>query len=80
MTTTFDPYGLEFGDWEDPFDHDYCTGCPACLPWEGRSYEAIRAQRKALVRRWRIAAGTDLTPREAARQDDDHWNNRGTTP
>jgi hypothetical protein len=48
-----DPYGLEFGDWEDPYDHDYCTGCDMCRPWEGCSHEAIRAVRAAEVSRRR---------------------------
>lgn len=76
----YDPYGLEYGDWEDPEVHDSCSGCPACFPWEGRSYEAIRTQREALVRRWRIADGTDGTPQEVARQDDDYWNNQEPPP
>lgn len=80
MTTTFDPYGLEYGDWEDPETHHDCTGCVTCLPWEGRAYETIRAQRRALVHRWRTADGTGMTPGEAAQQDRDYWNNQGTPP
>lgn len=76
MTTAFDPYGAEFGDWEDPEVHTDCTGCATCLPWEGRPHAVIRAQRKALVHRWRTVEGTELTPQEASRQDDDYWNNQ----
>jgi len=78
MTTTIDPYGLEYGDWEDPFDHDYCTGCTMCRWWEGRRYEDIRAERAVYVQRRRIAEGDDLTPGEAAHHDRDHWNNQGS--
>jgi hypothetical protein len=51
-----DLYGQEFGDWEDPVVHltvTLCTGCTLCIPWEGRSYEAIRADRIAQVAAWR---------------------------
>jgi len=72
--TAFDPYGEEYGDWENPTTHTDCTGCPVCLPWEGRPYDVIRAQRRALAHRWRIADGNDLTPREAAQQDRDYWD------
>jgi hypothetical protein len=80
MTTTFDPYGLKYGDWEDPYDHDYCTGCSMCVWWEGRLYEDIRAERLVYVQRKRIAEGDGLTPREAARQDNDYWNNQDPAP
>lgn len=50
MTAQTDPYGYEFGDWEDPqTEHDYCTGCDMCRPWEGRTHEQIRADRLAQV-------------------------------
>lgn len=76
MTTALDPYGLEYGDWEDPFDHDYCTGCTICRWWEGRLLEHIRTERLVAVERRRIAEGDDLTPREAAQQDNQYWNNQ----
>lgn len=57
MTT--DPYGLEFGDWEDPQTHDDCTGCAMCRDWEGRSYEAIRAVRRVEVSRRRAEAAAE---------------------
>lgn len=56
MTNTApDPYGLEYGDWEEPYGHDDCTGCAMCAAWEGRSYEQIRAERLADVARRRAA-------------------------
>lgn len=51
-----DPYGTEYGDWEDPIEHlmvTMCTGCVLCRSWEGRSYESIREERKVMVARWR---------------------------
>lgn len=54
--TDADPYGLEYGDWEDPYDHGtltMCTGCAMCLPWEGRLAEEIRSERRMAVLRWR---------------------------
>jgi hypothetical protein len=59
-----DPYGLMYGDWQDPFEHadDMCTGCTMCAPWEGRPYEQVRAERRAAVAarraRERDAAGS----------------------
>lgn len=76
---SLDPYGLEYGDWEDPYDHDYCTGCWMCLPWEGRLHEEIRSERRAAVQRRRIAEDGGLTPAEAGRQDHNYWNNQGTS-
>jgi hypothetical protein len=76
MHHTYDPYGEEYGDWEDPEVHTDCTGCAVCLPWEGRPYGRIRSDRRALVRRWRIAQGVNLPPEEAAQQDRDYWNNQ----
>lgn len=73
MNSTPDPYGLEYGDWEDPEVHDSCTGCPVCYSWEGRSYRQIRISRLVEVRNRRIAGGNDLTPREAAQQDRSYW-------
>lgn len=51
-----DPYGEEYGDWEDPITHSMitmCTGCAMCEPWEGLSYNVIRSDRRAQVREWR---------------------------
>lgn len=51
-----DPYGEEYGDWEDPINHmmiTMCTGCALCSSWEGRSHERIRAERRAAVAKWR---------------------------
>jgi hypothetical protein len=60
--TDEDPYGLAYGDWEDPYGHDYCTGCDMCAPWEGKSYVQIRDERRAAVAarraRERDAAGS----------------------
>jgi hypothetical protein len=59
-----DPYGLMYGDWQDPFEHadDMCTGCDMCRPWEGRPYEQVRDERRAAVAarraRERDAAGS----------------------
>jgi hypothetical protein len=59
-----DPYGLAYGDWQDPFEHadDMCTGCTMCAPWEGRPYEQVRDERRAAVAarraRERDAAGS----------------------
>jgi DNA-binding CsgD family transcriptional regulator len=53
--TERDPYGNEFGDWEDPQGHDMCTGCIICRPWEGRPYRLIRNERSATVARRRAA-------------------------
>jgi hypothetical protein len=53
MRADQDPYGLEFGDWEEPYAHDYCTGCAMCESWEGKPYEQIRAERRAEVQRRR---------------------------
>lgn len=78
MATPPDPYGLEYNDWEDPFDHDYCTGCHMCRWWEGRLHDDIRAERQVYVQRRRIAEGTDLSPREANRQDNRYWNNQAS--
>jgi hypothetical protein len=55
-----DVYGMEYGDWEDPVTHmviTMCTGCALCAPWEGRSYEAIRAERIHQVAAWRSVGG-----------------------
>lgn len=50
MSDTTDPFGKEYGDWEDPqYEHDYCTGCEMCAPWEGRTYEQIRNERLVTV-------------------------------
>ena len=51
-----DPYGEEYGDWEDPINHmmiTMCTGCAMCESWEGQSHEQIRAERRAAVAKWR---------------------------
>jgi hypothetical protein len=48
-----------------------------CRWWEGRLHDDIRAERLVYVQRRRIAEGNGLTPREAARQDDEYWNNQG---
>lgn len=37
-------------DWEDPWDHLFltmCTGCAMCAPWEGRTFDDIRAEHDA---------------------------------
>lgn len=78
MATALDPYGLEYGDWEDPATHDDCTGCSLCMWWEGRLHDDIRAERRVYVQRRRIAEGTDLSPREANRQDNRYWNNQAS--
>jgi hypothetical protein len=70
---SLDPYGLNYGDWEDPYDHDSCTGCTTCHPWEGRLYEDIRADRKAEVHRRRAAEGGPAAPSDAAREDTAYW-------
>lgn len=52
--TSRDPFGREFGDWEDPeTEHVDCEGCAMCGPWTGRSYAQIRAARRAEVARRR---------------------------
>jgi hypothetical protein len=55
-----DPYGEEFGDWEDPLIHD-CTGCDMCTPWQGRTYDQIRAERRMAVAVRRAEAETGET-------------------
>lgn len=80
MATVHDPYGeMEFGDWEDPYNHvllTMCTGCPMCVNWEGRTYEEIRAQRLALISRRRLAASPEQTTDEVGQEDRDHWSQR----
>lgn len=51
-----DEYGEAYGDWEDPYMHTVltmCTGCDMCAPWEARTYEQIRDERRAEVARRR---------------------------
>jgi hypothetical protein len=73
----FDPYGEEYGDWEDPYSHVFltmCTGCPMCVAWEGKPYDQIRAERVDLTVRRRSRRVLEPTAREIAAEDRAYWN------
>lgn len=79
MTGVHDPYGLEYGDWVDPYTHsliEMCTGCPMCVTWEGKPYDQIRAERMALVSRRRLRERSEPTTIQVARDDRAYWDQK----
>ena len=80
MVAAFDPYGeQEYGDWEDPYNHIFltmCTGCSMCVAWEGKPYDQIRSERRALVSRRRLASNPEQPISEVGREDCDYWTQR----
>lgn len=78
MNRAPDPYGTEYGDWEDPYTHAFltmCTGCALCANWNGKTYDQIRGERISQVEAHRLREGRDEeTPSEVARADREYWD------
>lgn len=77
MRGRHDPYGEEYGDWEDPYVHIFttmCTGCSMCVTWTHKLYDEIRSERIALVLSRRVREAGEPTCKQVAREDRDHWS------
>jgi hypothetical protein len=77
MPPPLDPYGEEYGDWEDPWNHVFlteCTGCAMCVSWKDRTYEEIKSSRIALVLKRRARETPEPTCQQVAQEDRNYWN------
>lgn len=79
MAAVFDPYGSEYGNWEDPHVHillGQCAGCVTCAGWRGKTVNEICAERAAFVCRRRGHARPEQTAAEVAAEDRAYWDDR----